>query len=246
MVLFQPAGPATVWEFGYYFGSGNAAKIVLWISAIIGIVFALFLLASYLNTRKREHLYWGIAFALLWINVHIAIAGGSYAYFLQEVPATFFALMVGLFAVGLWVNVKPEKEKIGNYLLLYVIAMSLAIGFFKQETVIIVLGTPAILVPILVMALHIPMAILIIWLPLQTRDENGKAALAMTIAGALMSIVGILLALATLGILATDAYLEVVFNLFPFVFLLANLAFAWGTFVPKRWGFSIAGIELED
>jgi len=89
------------------------------------------------------------------------------------------------------------------------------------------------------MALHIPMAILIIWLPLQTRDENGKAALAMTIAGALMSIVGILLALATLGILATDAYLEVVFNLFPFVFLLANLAFAWGTF-------SIAGIELED
>ena len=246
MVLFQPAGPATVWDFSYYFGSGNAAKIVLWISAIIGIVFALFLLASYLNTRKKEHLYWGIAFALLWINTHIAIAGGSYAYFLQEVPATFSALMVGLFAVGLWVNVKPEKEKIGNYILIYVIVMALAIGFFKQETVTIVLGTSAILVPILVMALHIPMAILIIWLPLQTRDENGKAALAMTIAGVLMSIVGILLALATLGIVAGDAYLEIVFNLFPFVYLLANLAFAWGTFVPKRWGFSIAGIELED
>ena len=162
MVLFQPAGPATVWDFSYYFGSGNAAKIVLWISAIIGIVFALFLLASYLNTRKKEHLYWGIAFALLWINTHIAIAGGSYAYFLQEVPATFSALMVGLFAVGLWVNVKPEKEKIGNYILIYVIALALAIGFFKQETVIIVIGTPASLVPILVMALHIPMAILII------------------------------------------------------------------------------------
>ncbi len=246
MVLFQPSGPATVWDFGYYFGSGNAAKIVLWVSAIIGLVFALFLLASYLNTRKKEHLYWGISFALLWINTHIAIAGGSYAYFLQAVPATFFALMVGLFAVGLFINVKPDKEKLGNYLLIYVIVMSLAIGFFKQETVIIVLGTPAILVPILVMALHIPMAILIIWLPLQTRDENGKSALAMTIAGVLMSLVGVLLALATLGILATDAYLEVVFNLFPFVYLLANLAFAWGTFVPKRWNFSIAGIELED
>jgi hypothetical protein len=246
MVLFQPSGPATVWDFSYYFGSGNAAKIVLWISAIIGIIFALFLLASYLNTRKTEHLYWGISFALLWINTHIAIAGGSYAYFLQEVPATFFALMVGLFAVGLWKNVKPDKVKVGNYLLMYVIAMSLAIGFFKQGTVIIVLGTPAILVPILVMALHIPMAILIIWLPLQTREENGKSALAMTIAGALMSLVGILLAIATLGIIATDFYLEIVFNVFPFVYLLSVLAFAWGTFVPKRWGFTIAGIELED
>jgi len=246
MVLFQPSGPATVWDFSYYFGSGNAAKIVLWISAIIGIIFALLLLASYLNTRKTEHLYWGISFSLLWINTHIAIAGGSYAYFLQEVPATFFALMVGLFAVGLWKNVKPEKDKVGNYLLYYVVVMSLAIGFFKQETVIIVLGTPAILVPILVMALHIPMAILIIWLPLQTREENGKSALAMTLAGALMSLVGVLLAIATLGILATDFYLEIVFNVFPFVYLLAALCFAWGTFVPKRWNFSIAGIELED
>ena len=246
MVLFQPSGPATVWDFSYYFGSGNAAKIVLWISAIIGIIFALLLLASYLNTRKTEHLYWGISFALLWINTHIAIASGSYAYFLQEVPATFFALMVGLFAVGLWKNVKPDKVKVGNYLLIYVIAMSLAIGFFKQATVNIVLGTPAILVPILVMALHIPMAILIIWLPLQTREENGKSALAMTIAGALMSLVGILLAIATLGIIATDFYLEIVFNAFPFVYLLSVLAFAWGTFVPKRWNFSIAGIELEE
>ncbi|MHA1235200.1 MAG: hypothetical protein ACTSQL_08975, partial [Promethearchaeota archaeon] len=83
MVLFQPSAPPTVWDFSWYFGSGNAAKITLWISAIIGLFFALFLLASYLNNRKREHLYWGIAFALLWINTHIAIAGGSYAYFLQ-------------------------------------------------------------------------------------------------------------------------------------------------------------------
>ncbi|MBY8979703.1 MAG: hypothetical protein KGD72_04885 [Candidatus Lokiarchaeota archaeon] len=244
MVLF-----ATPWEFSFYFGSGNAAKIVLWLSAIIGIIFALFLLASYLNTRKREHLYWGISFALLWINTHIAIAGGTYAYFLQEVPATFSALMVGLFAVGLFINVKPEKEKLGNYLLIYVIAMSLAIGFFKQATVNIVLGTEPILVSILVMALHIPSAILIIWLPLQTREENGKSALMMTIAGALMSLVGLLLALATLEVFTgytLVGYLFIVFSLFPFVYLAAIIAFAWGIFVPKRWSFDIAGIELED
>ena len=249
MVLFQPSGPATVWDFGFYFGSGNAAKIVMWVAAIFALFFALFLLSSYLNKRKSEHLYWGISFALLWINTHIALAGGSYAYFLQEVPATFFGLMVGLFAVGLWKNVKPDSDKMGNYLLLYTIVLSVAIGFFKQETVNIVLGTPAIIVPILVMALHIPMAILIIWLPLQTRDENGKSALTFSLAGALMGLVGLLLAGATflpeLGLSLGDFYLEIVFNIFPFAYLLAVLFFCWGTFVPKRWNFEIPGIELE-
>jgi len=249
-----------VWEFSFY-DWGEAIDIVLWIAAIVSAVFALFLLASYLNTRKPEHLYWGISFALLWINTHIGIfhvlierVGGSQVVtrgsgfwtFLEPVNATFFALTVGLFAVGLWKNVKPEKDKIGNYLLYYVIIMSIAIGFFKNENMIILLGTPAMLVPILVMALHVPSAILIIWLPLQTREENGKAALALPIAGILMSLVGVLLAIATLDILATEDYLFVVLAAFPFVYLLAIMGFAWGTFVPKRWGFNIAGIELED
>ena len=249
-----------VWEFSHY-EWGNAIDIVLWIAAIVSAVFALLLLASYLNTRKTEHLYWGISFALLWINTHIGIVhvliervgssqvqtrGSGFWTFLEPANAVFFALTVGLFAVGLWKNVKPEKDKIGNYLLYYVIVMSLAIGFFKNENMITLLGTPAMLVPILVMALHVPSAILIIWLPLQTREENGKAALAMPIAGVLMSLVGVLLAIATLGILATEDYLFVVLAAFPFVYLLAIMGFAWGTFVPKRWGFSIAGIELED
>jgi len=255
-----------VWEYSHY-EWGNAIDIVLWMSAIVAAVFALLLLASYLNTRKTEHLYWGISFALLWINTHIGIVhtlvervafpppakmiqtrGAGFWTFLEPVNAAFFALAVGLFAVGLWKNVKPEKDKIGNYLLYYVIVMSIAIGFFKNENMILLLGTPAILVPILVMALHIPSAILIIWLPLQTRDENGKSALAMPIAGILMSMVGLLLAVATLDIL-TGVYLTgfiyVALSLFPFVYLLAICGFAWGTFVPKRWAFDIAGIELE-
>ena len=250
MVLFQPPStPATVWEFRYY-DWGEAIDIVLWINAIISIFFALFLLASYLNTRKSEHLYWGISFALLWINTHQAITAGTYAYFLEPVPAAFFGLIVGLFAVGLFKNVKPEKDKMGNYLLYYVIIMSIAIGFVKNNY----WGTesygfallPTWVVPIVVMALHVPSAILIIWLPLQTREENGKSALAFTIAGALMGLVGILLAIATLGILATDEYLFIVLAAFPFIYLLAVMGFAWGTFVPKRWAFDIAGIELEE
>ena len=252
MVLFQPPStPPTVWEFSYY-DWGEAIDIVLWINAIISIFFALFLLASYFNTRKTEHLYWGISFALLWINTHQAITAGTYAYFLEPVPAAFFGLVVGLFAVGLFKNVKPEKEKLGNYLLYYVIIMAVAIGFVKNdywgvESYGFAL-LPAIVVPIVVMALHIPSAILIIWLPFQTRDENGKSALVMTIAGVLMGVVGILLTLTTVigGVFAGDDYLFIVLAAFPFVYFVAIGAFAWGTFVPKRWSFDIAGIELED
>lgn len=248
MVLF-----ATPWDFSFYFGSGNPAKILLWLTAIIGLFFALFLLASYLNARKPEHFYWGISFALLWINTHIAIAGGTYAYWLEPVPATFSALMVGLFAVGLFMNVKPEKEKIGKILLLYVVVMSLVIGVFKLPYVATInYGWSAldpIAIPIAVMALHIPSAILLIWLPLQTREENGKSALMLPLAGILMGLVGLLLAGAVLVEMAApleEGYLFVTFSLFPFVYLIAAIAFAWGIFVPKRWSFDIAGIELED
>ena len=254
MVLF-----ATPWEYSFY-KWGEAIDIVLWIAAIVSAVFALLLLASYINTRKTEHLYWGISFALLWINTHLGIVyvavsrgvvtrNAGFWTFLDPVNASFFALTVGLFAVGLWKNVKPEKDKIGNYLLYYVIVMSLAIGFFKNENMIIVLGTPSYLVPILVMALHVPSAILIIWLPLQTREENGKSALAFPIAGVLMSLVGILLAGATLVEMAApleEGYLFITLAVFPFIYLLAVMFFAWGTFVPKRWNFNIPGIELED
>ena len=256
MVLF-----ATPWEFSFY-ELGQAIEIVLWIAAIISVIFALFLLSSYLNTRKPEHLYWGISFALLWINTHLAITYvavdvrsmsitrlAGFWTFTDPVNSVFFALTVGLFAVGLWKNVKPEKDKIGNYLLYYVIVMSLVIGFFKNENMITVLGTPSYLEPILVMALHVPSAILIIWLPLQTRDENGKAALAFPIAGVLMGLVGVLLAGATPVEMAApleEGYLFIVLAAFPLIYLLAVLFFAWGTFVPKRWGFNIPGIELED
>ena len=256
MVLFQPPStPPTPWEFGFY-PSSQAIEVVLWSGAIIALIFALFLLASFLNSRKTEHFYWGISFALLWINLHIAIPLGDFSYFLLPLPAAFSGLTVGLFALGLFVNVKPEKEKIGKILLLYIVVMSVVIMFVKNN----LFGTlymgnqliDPIFIPIVVMALHIPSAILIIWLPLTTREENGKSALMMSIAGLLMGIVGLLLAVATMaGALALftaaleEGYLFVMLSIFPFAFVLAIVALAWGTFVPKRWAFDIAGIELE-
>ena len=275
MVLFQPADP-TVWDFGWYGGIGNLFDIVFWLTAILAIVFALFLLASFLNTRKPEHFYWGISFAILYINTHVVIFSGTFATFLAQVPAVLSALMIGLFAVGLYKNIKPEKDKMGDYLLYYVLIMSLVIGFFKGAY----LGLPAIVAPIVVMALHVPSAFLIFWLPLKTRSENGNSVFALATAAILMSLVGILLVIAVplaadLAAMAAayeqavedailtpaellvleeildafqaevDAFLEPIFYAFPFVYFGAGLCFAWGTFVPKRWNFAIAGIELE-
>lgn len=255
MVLFQPT-EATIWDFGYYFGSGKVMEIVFWIVAILGFAFALFLLADYLNNRKPSHLYWGMAFGLIWINTHVVIFSGSFATFLDPVPSVVGALTVGLFAVGIIKSVNPDGF-LGKYFLYYVLIMALLIGALKVpywnpngDNIIL-----AIIIPVVVMALHIPSALLIIILPFRTRSENGLAALALSLAGLLMSLVGLLLAgalmllqLEALGIVPTDLvtiYLEIVFNSFPFVYLGAGLCFAWGTFVPKQWTFNIPGIELE-
>jgi len=178
----------------------------------------------------------------LWINTHVVIFSGTFATFLDPVPSVVGALTVGLFAVGVFKTVRPDN-KIGEYLLYFVIFMSLAIGFVKTPY----FGIPEIVVPIVVMVLHVPSALIIIWLPFTTRSENGKSAIVLSIAGILMGLVGLLLALTTIvgGFFASDAWLEIVFNVFPFVYLGAGLCFAWGTFVPKQWTFDIPGIELE-
>jgi hypothetical protein len=250
MVLFQPSGPATVWDLSYYFGSGKPAEIVLWIIAIVAIIFTLLLISSWLETRKPEHLYWGISFALLWITTHLTIFSGTYAKLLEPVPAAFGGLTVGLFAVGLFKNVKPESELFGKILLYYVLVMAILIGFFKLENLQTAVPIFSSIVPVVVMALHIPSAILIIVLPLMTRSENGASAIIMSVAGIIMSLVGVLLALATVvgnfvPLFASEGFLATVFRYFPFVYLAAALCFAWGTFVPKRWNFTIPGIELE-
>ena len=121
---------------------------------------------------------------------------------------------------------------------------------------------PTIVTSILVMAVHIPSAALIIYLPISTKEENGAATWAFVAAGVIMSLVGLLIGLATAfgysfpydaqtmvldtGNYFLVGYIFVILSIFPFALTIAITAFAWGTFVPKRWGFDIAGIELED
>ena len=269
MVLFQPAAgpPPGPWMFGFDgYPNSQMIEVTLWIGAIVAFAFALLLLVSYFTTRKPEHFFWGIAFALLWINLHLLIPLGDFEYLLNPLPAAFSALTLGLFAVGLWKNVKPEQKLIGDLLLAYVVGMSVLIMFLKNNLFgVEYFGTQLIdpiYVSIVVMALHVPSAALILWLPIQTREENGNATWAMVTAGVIMGLVGILIRLASLfgysypydgmamvvdiNNYALVGYLFVILSVFPFAMTFAIIAFAWGTFVPKRWGFVIPGIELEE
>ena len=261
MVLFQPTSDPTVWDFSWYGGIGNLFDIVFWIVAILAAAFALLLLADYLNNRKPAHLYWGLSFALIYVNTHILIFSGTFATLLDPVPSVVGALTVGLFAVGVVKSIKPDGT-LGKFILYYVLIMSLLIGFVKTPygwTFLLDLGlpelVPTIVVPVVVMLLHIPSALIIILLPFGARSENGIAALTLSLGGLLMSLVGILLAGALVLLQLVEAaviteelsiaYLEIVFYAFPFVYLGAGLSFAWGVFVPKQWNFNIPGIELE-
>jgi len=193
MVLFQPAsGPTFVWEFGWYGGIENLFDVLYWVPAILSAIFALFLLAAYLNDRKPAHFYWGISFALLYINTHLLIFGGDYSSILDPVPSVMAALTIGFFAVGIVKNVKPDGT-LGKYLTYYVLIMSLAIGFVKAPY----FGIPEAIYPYVVMAVvmavHVPSAVLIVWFPLTTRTENGNSALVLPLGAILMSLIGILL-----------------------------------------------------
>jgi len=268
MVLFQPPSgpPPGPWKFSFDgYPNSQAIEVVMWVGAIVAIIFALLLLAAYFNSKKPEHALWGIAFALLWINLHLAIPLGDFEYFLMPVPAAFSALTVGLFAVGLFKNIKPEMKLIGNLLLLYVVVMSVLIMILKNNLFGVEYFGTRLIEPIIisgvVMALHIPMAFLIIYLPITTREENGKATYVMMTAGIIMGLVGLLIGLAAAfgytypydaqtmvvdtGNYFLVGYLFVILSIFPYALTIGITAFAWGTFVPKRWGFDIASIELE-
>jgi len=194
MVLFQPGStPPTVWDFGWYGGIGNLFDIIFWLVAILSAAMALFLLVAYINDRKPVHFYWGISFALFFVNTHVIIFSGTFGTLIDVVPSVLWALVVGFLAVGIIKNVKPDS-KLGEYFFYYVLIMSLAIGFFKNPNI----GIPWYVPMIVVMALHIPSAFFMIWLPFTTRSENGKSALVLPLGAILMSLVGIILVMVIL------------------------------------------------
>ncbi len=253
MVLFQPpSGPANPFDVGEY----RWAELLLWITAIIGIIWGILLLFDYINTRKRHHLLWAASFSMTWIGFHQVISTGDFALLLDPFMSALLAFIPGLLAAGLLMAIFSEKKVLGNLYALFALLMAVAIGMAKFDPFMVLDPLPLVATS-LVMVLHIPSGLIIIILPLYTtiKKETRWPALFMTIGGILFALVGVLLAIVTTGIIDAIALetgvpaewaLFVLFGLFPIILVFAFLGFALGTLIPAKWNFDIPGVEFEE
>jgi len=253
MVLFQPpSGPASPFDVG----EQRYAETFIWITAVIGIIWAFLLIMSYIQTRKRHHLLWGASFAVMWIAFHQVIASGDYSIMLGPVMALMLGFIPGLLAAGLLMAVFDNKKIIGNLYALFVLIMGILIALFKFDPFYWVedaaaLDPAAALIPsIMVMVMHIPSALLIVVLPLITtiKKQTRWPALLMTVGGILFGIVGLLLSLVVTEVVPITPidYRFVIMALFSVFLLLSGICFAFGTLIPAKWNFDIPGIEFEE
>jgi len=261
MVLFQRPGaaPPTPWDVG----AQEWAEVMLWLVAFIGIIWGFFLIVSYINTRKRHHLLWGASFSIMWIVFHQVIVTDKYDIMFGPYIAMMLAFIPGLLAAGLLMAVFNEKKIIGNLFALAVLIMAGLIALFKFDPFSwignaaefeVTYNLPRVIehVPsMLVMALHIPSALIIVVLPIYTTIKNQTRwpAIFMSIGGIVFGVVGFILTLVMSGVFEPYIpidYRYVVMALFPMFLIVSVLCFAFGTIMPAKWNFGIPGIEFEE
>ncbi|MHA2399061.1 MAG: hypothetical protein ACXADU_09250 [Promethearchaeota archaeon] len=211
------------------------AVIILLITGIAAILFALFMLLDFIKNKKIHHLLWALAFIVLFLAGIILVATNDYSLLLSPTIAALAALIPGGMAAGLYFVVFEDKSKlIGYAYLAFVIVMVVLIGITKA------VGSPG--ASATVMVAHIPSGLSIILLPIyttvKTKETDWKAYL-LTIGGVVISIAGLLLALFTLG--AADIVL--ILTLLPIILLITALFFALGTLLPEKWGYAIPGLK---
>jgi len=251
MGLFQPpAGPPNPYALSEY----RSHDILLWITIIIGVVWAFFMLVEYLNTRKFHHLFWAFSFIAAYIIFHQIALIGTYGDLFGNVPSALYSIIPGAIAVGLLYALFPDKKimklSYGQLYLLYVLIMAVMIGIYKlpniQEPT---LGMDALsrkwIPPLIETFAHLPSILIIIIVPVYTTlktKETGRPALLMSAGGLLLGISGLLLMLMRMEI--ADPF--IVLGLFPFWLLFGVGCFAFGMLYEKTWRFEIPGVEFED
>ena len=211
------------------------AVILLLITGIAAILFALFMVLDFLKNKKIHHLLWALSFIVLFVAGIVLVLTNDYSLLLSPIVAALAALLPGGIAAGLIFVVFEEKSKLYGYIyLVFILVMVVLIGITKT------VGSPG--ASATVMVAHIPSGLLIILLPIYTtyksKDTDWKALL-ISIGGIVVSIAGLLLALFSIG--AVDIVL--ILTLLPYVLLLTALFLALGMLLPEKWGFAIPGIK---
>jgi hypothetical protein len=249
-ILQPPSGPANPFSLSEY----RSHDILIWVTIIVGAVWAFFMLVEYINTRKVYHLYWALAFIAMYIVFHQIALIGSYGDLRTNISAALSSIVAGFIAVGLLSAIYPDKKlwKLtwAQWYLVYVLIMAILIGIYKLEVIqLTLLGLTAEnewWVPSLMVILsHAPSAGIITFLPLYTTlktKETERPALLMSIGGILLGLTGFLLSLALSEI--ADPF--IVMGLFPYMLIFSVGCFAFGMLYEKTWRFEIPGVEFED
>jgi hypothetical protein len=213
------------------------AVVLLLITGVAAILFAIFMLLDFIKNKKIYHLLWALSFLIVFIAGVLLVVTNDFSLLLTPLVAALAALIPGGIAAGLYFAVFGEKnDKIGLGYLLFVIVMVVLIGITK------VVESPG--QSIVVMVAHIPSSLSIILIPLyttlKTKDTDWKAIL-VSIGGLIISIAGVMLAFLTSG--STLFTAELIFTLLPIVLLLTALFFALGMLLPEKWTFGIPGLK---
>lgn len=212
------------------------AVVLLLITGVAAILFAIFMLLDFLKNKKIYHLLWALSFLVVFVAGVLLVVTNDYSLLLSPVVAALAALIPGGIAAGLYFAVFEENNKIGLGYLLFVLVMVILIGITK---VVASLGQS-----IVVMVAHIPSSLSIILIPLyttfKTKDTDIKAIL-VSIGGLVISIAGVMLAFLTAG--STIFTADLIFTLLPIVLLLTAVFFALGMLLPEKWTFGIPGLK---
>jgi len=199
----------------------------------------------------------------MWIAFHQVIAADDYSIMMGPVMSLMLAFIPGLLAAGLLMVVFEKQKLIGDLYALGVLIMAILIAVYKfdafgwidagveLETLLDLPILIATLPSVLVMALHIPSALIIVILPIYTtiKKQTRWPAIFMSIGGILFGTVGFLLSLVVTDVFAPYAPIDlryVIMGLFSILLLCSVLAFTFGTIIPAKWNFDIPGIEFEE
>ncbi len=203
--------------------------IFLLLTGIVAVYVGIFLLKEYVASKNKYHLFWGISYIVLFVSGVLIILFDFDILKTELVPVVAALIPIGM-AVGLLFAVFEDNPLYGWVFLLYELIMMVITAWVRLAGDTSTSG--------LIMAMHIPSGILIILLPIVSKEAN---AYFMSIGGVLISFGGALLAFVAIGSpILTEGQ---IFLVLPPLLLIVGAFFTLGIVFPEKWRINVPFIS---
>jgi hypothetical protein len=253
MILQPSSAPWSPWDIGNY----RWSEAFIWIAAVAGLLFGVFLFASYLYNRKRQLLYWAIAFFGFWVVYHQMIANGTYGVLVGSFATSMFgiptALLVmlipGLLAAGLLYDKDEKLGKIFVWVLLFLAAVYFVLKAEPNAKWFgaVAMGETrpsAMIAGVILTLVRLISGAMIIALPIMKEGRLGPKTM-VSVGGILIFTADILWTL-LMFITPSENTIDTVGMLFSFFFIGYVLCLMIGIANNKDWGFSLPHVAFEE